>query len=177
MFPLKLNFSLSFIQPLKISLLGANTLILFQLCFSHNKKDVFIFPNLGHKKYIPLLKYFSIASFCNLSLVFIIYNYINYSGEVYTYTWDVDNTAWVISEQVLTIDFGKKIGIKKSSAQITQRYRLDELIGQQVLAVVNFPPRQIADFMSEVLVLGTYSENGVVLITPQKKVANGDKLG
>ena len=73
----------------------------------------------------------------------------------------------------LTIDFGKK----KSSAQITQRYRLDELIGQQVLAVVNFPPRQIADFMSEVLVLGTYSENGVVLITPQKKVANGDKLG
>lgn len=77
----------------------------------------------------------------------------------------------------LTIDFGKKIGIKKSSAQITQRYRLDELIGQQVLAVVNFPPRQIADFMSEVLVLGTYSENGVVLITPQKNVANGDKLG
>lgn len=77
----------------------------------------------------------------------------------------------------LTIDFGKKIGIKKSSAQITQRYKLDELIGQQVLAVVNFPSRQIADFMSEVLVLGTYSENGVVLITPQKKVANGDKLG
>ena len=77
----------------------------------------------------------------------------------------------------LKIDFGENIGIKKSSAQITQRYRLDELIGQQVLAVVNFPPRQIADFMSEVLVLGTYSENGVVLITPQKEVANGDKLG
>lgn len=47
----------------------------------------------------------------------------------------------------------------------------------QVLAVVNFPPRQIADFMSEVLVLGTYSEGGVVLITPDKKVCNGDKLG
>ena len=52
-----------------------------------------------------------------------------------------------------------------------------ELIGKQVLAVVNFPPRQIADFMSEVLVLGTYSEGGVVLITPDKKVQNGDKLG
>ena len=77
----------------------------------------------------------------------------------------------------LTIDFGKKIGIKKSSAQITEQYKLEELVGQQILAVVNFPPRQIADFMSEVLVLGTYSENGVVLITPQKKVANGDKLG
>ena len=53
----------------------------------------------------------------------------------------------------------------------------EELIGKQVLAVVNFPPRQIADFMSEVLVLGTYSEGGVVLITPDKAVKNGDKLG
>ncbi len=77
----------------------------------------------------------------------------------------------------LTIDFGKEIGIKKSSAQITEQYKLEELVGQQILAVVNFLPRQIADFMSEVLVLGTYSKNGVVLITPEKKVANGDKLG
>lgn len=77
----------------------------------------------------------------------------------------------------LKIDFGKEIGIKKSSAQITERYSADELIGKQVLAVVNFPPRQIADFMSEVLVLGTYSNGGVVLITPEKKVHNGDKLG
>ena len=77
----------------------------------------------------------------------------------------------------LTIDFGDDIGIKKSSAQITLQYKKEELIGQQILAVVNFPPRQIADFMSEVLVLGTYSEGGVVLITPEKKVANGDKLG
>ena len=77
----------------------------------------------------------------------------------------------------LTIDFGDDIGIKKSSAQITLRYQKEELIGKQILAVVNFPPRQIADFMSEVLVLGTYSEGGVVLITPEKKVANGDKLG
>lgn len=77
----------------------------------------------------------------------------------------------------LKIDFGKEIGIKKSSAQITERYSANELIGKQVLAVVNFPPRQIADFMSEVLVLGTYSDGGVVLITPDKPVNNGDKLG
>ena len=77
----------------------------------------------------------------------------------------------------LKIDFGKDLGVKKSSAQITQKYSADELIGKQVLAVVNFPPRQIADFMSEVLVLGTYSEGGVVLITPEREVKNGDKLG
>ena len=77
----------------------------------------------------------------------------------------------------LLIDFGEEIGIKKSSAQITKLYSPDELRGKQVLAVVNFPPRQIADFMSEVLVLGTYSSDGVVLITPDKKVNNGDKLG
>ena len=77
----------------------------------------------------------------------------------------------------LKIDFGKEIGTKKSSAQITEQYSTDELVGKQVLAVVNFPPRQIADFMSEVLVLGTYSDGGVVLITPDKPVDNGDKLG
>lgn len=77
----------------------------------------------------------------------------------------------------LVVDFGPEIGTKKSSAQITQHYTPEELVGRQVLAVVNFPPRQIADFMSEVLVLGTYSEGGVVLIAPDKRVANGDKLG
>ena len=77
----------------------------------------------------------------------------------------------------LEIDFGEEIGVKRSSAQITDRYTSDELVGKQVLAVVNFPPRQIANFMSEVLVLGTYSEGGVVLISPDKKVKNGDKLG
>lgn len=77
----------------------------------------------------------------------------------------------------LKIDFGKDLGVKKSSAQITEKYSADELTGKQILAVVNFPPRQIADFMSEVLVLGTYSEGGVVLIAPERKVNNGDKLG
>lgn len=77
----------------------------------------------------------------------------------------------------LQVDFGAEIGVKCSSAQITDHYKPEELIGKQVLAVVNFPPRQIADFMSEVLVLGTYSEGGVVLITPDKEVKNGDKLG
>ena len=74
-------------------------------------------------------------------------------------------------------DLGEELGVKKSSAQITDHYTPEELIGKQVLAVVNFPPRQIADFMSEALVLGTYSEGGVGLIAPDKPVKNGDKLG
>ena len=77
----------------------------------------------------------------------------------------------------LTIDFGEELGIKKSSAQITEVYKKEELIGKQILAVVNFPPKQVANIISEVLVLGTYSKNGVVLITTDKKVDNGDKLG
>jgi tRNA-binding protein len=77
----------------------------------------------------------------------------------------------------LELDFGEELGVKRSSAQITQQYTCEELVGKQVLAVVNFPPRQIANFFSEVLVLGTYSEGGGVLITPDKPVANGDKLG
>jgi tRNA-binding protein len=77
----------------------------------------------------------------------------------------------------LWVDFGEEIGIKKSSAQITECYKEEELIGKQVLGVVNFPPRQIADFMSEVLVLGIYSSKGVVLIQPQQSVNKGDKLG
>ncbi len=77
----------------------------------------------------------------------------------------------------LTIDFGASIGIKKSSAQITELYTPESLKGKQILAIVNFPPRQIANFVSEVLVLGTYSQEGVVLIKPDQKVADGDKLG
>ncbi|MBE6789313.1 MAG: tRNA-binding protein [Ruminococcaceae bacterium] len=76
----------------------------------------------------------------------------------------------------LTVDLGQ-MGIKTSSAQICEKYSAEELINKQVLCVVNFPPRQIADVKSEVLVLGTYSEGGVVLTVPDKKVKNGDKLG
>ena len=77
----------------------------------------------------------------------------------------------------LVVDMGEELGLKRSSAQITQHYTPEELVGQQVLAVVNFPPRQIANSFSEILVLGTYSEGGVVLIAPERAVKNGDKLG
>ena len=77
----------------------------------------------------------------------------------------------------LWLDFGEDIGIKKSSAQICECYHPEDLIGKQILGVVNFASRQIMDFMSEVLVLGTYSAQGVVLIQPEQGVKNGDKLG
>lgn len=77
----------------------------------------------------------------------------------------------------LRIDFGPEIGEKKSSAQITRHYRPDELIGRQVLAVVNFPPRQIGPFLSEVLVLGVPDAEGeVVLIGPGHDVPLGGRL-
>ncbi len=77
----------------------------------------------------------------------------------------------------LTIDFGE-LGIKQSSAQITHHYNYKELIGVQVIAVVNFPPKQIANFFSECLVLGVYDENHqVVLLKADKKMQNGDKIG
>ena len=77
----------------------------------------------------------------------------------------------------LTVDFGAEIGQKRSSAQITVHYRIDELVGKQVAAVVNFPPKQIGKFMSEVLVLGFPDAAGeVVLIAPDKAVPNGGKL-
>ena len=77
----------------------------------------------------------------------------------------------------LVIDFGAEIGQRKSSVQITVHYQPGELIGRQVAAVVNFPPRQIGKFMSEVLTLGFPDGNGaVVLIAPDKKIPNGGKL-
>jgi tRNA-binding protein len=77
----------------------------------------------------------------------------------------------------LRIDFGAAIGIKRSSAQITKHYTPEELIGRQVMAVVNFPPRQIGPVMSEVLTLGFPDEEGqVVLAAVDKKVPNGGKL-
>jgi tRNA-binding protein len=77
----------------------------------------------------------------------------------------------------LTIDFGE-IGTKKSSAQICAHYSKDELIGKQIVAVVNFPPKQIANFVSECLVLGVYdSNNDVILLQPSSPVQNGGKIG
>lgn len=76
----------------------------------------------------------------------------------------------------LEIDFGP-LGIKRSSAQITHHYTKEELIGKQIIAVVNFPSKQIGKFLSEVLVLGLADENGMIVLTqPTKKVPNGSKL-
>ncbi len=77
----------------------------------------------------------------------------------------------------LTVDFGAEIGLRQSSAQLTGLYRPEELPGRQVLGVVNFPPKRVAGFVSEVLVLGVYAGEGVVLIAPDRKVRNGDRLG
>ena len=77
----------------------------------------------------------------------------------------------------LWVDFGGEIGVKKSSAQITVHYDPEALIGRQVMAVVNFPPRQIGKFMSEILVLGVSDESGaIVLLSPDKPVANGERM-
>ncbi|HYD92170.1 MAG TPA: tRNA-binding protein [Flavobacterium sp.] len=78
----------------------------------------------------------------------------------------------------LTIDFGAEIGIRKSSAQITKRYGKEELKGRQIVAVVNFPKKQIGKFMSECLVLGAVGQEGdVVLLAPDFKVENGLRIG
>ena len=77
----------------------------------------------------------------------------------------------------MQVDFGGDLGVKKSSAQVTAHYSPESLIGRQVMAVVNFPPRQIGKFMSEVLVLGVPDENGeVVLIAPDQDVPTGVRL-
>lgn len=77
----------------------------------------------------------------------------------------------------LWVDFGPEIGVLKTSAQITNRYSIQDLINEQVMGIVNFESRQIANFMSECLVLGIYSESGVVLIGPKSSCNNGEKLG
>lgn len=79
---------------------------------------------------------------------------------------------------ILQVDFGEEIGIRKSSAQITDLYEKQKLMGRQVVAVVNFPPKQIGPIKSECLVTGFYREDGaVVLAVPDQEVANGAKLG
>ncbi len=78
----------------------------------------------------------------------------------------------------LTIDFGREIGMRKSSAQITKRYEKEALIGKQIIAVVNFPKKQIGKFMSECLVLGSVeAEQDIVLLTSDIKVENGLRVG
>ena len=78
----------------------------------------------------------------------------------------------------ITVDFGPEIGTKRSSAQVTDLYSKEELLGQQVIGVVNFPVKQIGPMQSEFLVCGFYRENGaVVLAVPQQPVPNGAKLG
>jgi tRNA-binding protein len=78
----------------------------------------------------------------------------------------------------LTIDFGENIGLRQSSAQLTKFYNISQLINRQIIAVLNFPPRQIADFSSECLVLGIYDENSdVILLEPERNVKNGCKIG
>jgi len=78
---------------------------------------------------------------------------------------------------ILTIDFGKTIGVKISSAQITQNYTLEELIGKQISAVINFPPKRVAGVKSEVLLLAVVSkDSGTILIEATKDVVNGDKI-
>ncbi len=78
----------------------------------------------------------------------------------------------------LKVDFGAELGVKQSSAQITVHYRKEDLLNRQVIAVVNFPPKQIADFISECLVLGVYdANNDVILLQPERQVVNGNKIG
>ena len=77
----------------------------------------------------------------------------------------------------LMLDFGPELGTRKTSAQITMRYSKEELMGQQVIAVINFPKKQIANFMSECLVLGAVQKDDVVLLKPETKIPNGLQIG
>ena len=78
---------------------------------------------------------------------------------------------------ILTIDFGEKIGIKKSSAQLKQNYDCKSIVGKQILAVINFPPKQIGNILSEVLILGLPDKNNEpILISPDIEIKNGKKI-
>ena len=87
------------------------------------------------------------------------------------------NTKLRKPSYVLKIDFGDKIGVKKSSAQLTKNYKIEQLLSKQIAAVINFPKKQIGDLISEVLVLGFPDNNNEpILISPDKKLANGGRL-
>ena len=99
----------------------------------------------------------------------------------------VDIRAWTIVDvqdfpeiknpsYKIWVDFGKQLWIKKTSAQVTKLYSKEELLGRQILGVVNFPPKQIGKFMSEFLITGVYTDEGVVLSSLERKVENGLKL-
>lgn len=78
----------------------------------------------------------------------------------------------------VVVDFGPEIGIRKSSAQITGHYSLDDLVGKQIIAVVNFPPKQIGPFISECLIMGAYDAVGrVILLQPERSSPNGARIG
>jgi tRNA-binding protein len=77
----------------------------------------------------------------------------------------------------LEIDFGVELGVKRSSAQITRHYRPAELVGRRVIAIVNFAPKRIGPFVSEVLVLGAYDDGEVILLSPDRPVTPGSKIG
>lgn len=79
---------------------------------------------------------------------------------------------------ILEIDFGEEVGVKNTSAQVTRLYRKEELLGRQVIAVLNFPPKQIGGFMSEVLVLGALCDGGrVILLQPEREAPLGSRVG
>ena len=78
----------------------------------------------------------------------------------------------------MTIDFGSEIGILKTSAQVTKLYSIDDLMNKQIIAVINFPPKQIANIMSECLVMGVIDNHeDVILLNPERKVENGSRIG
>lgn len=103
-------------------------------------------------------------------------DFMNVAIHVGTVISAKDNVKARKPAYVLEVDFGEKMGIKVTSAQITDKYALHDLPGRQVVAVTNFPPLKIAGVKSEVLVLGVVSESGVVLLKPDEEVANGLKI-
>ncbi len=103
-------------------------------------------------------------------------NFIKFKINVGTILSSEKNVKATNPAFVLNIDFGPNIGIKKTSAQITN-YNLNELVGLQVIAVTNFPPKQIAGVISEVLVLGGITKSGIKLLTIDEKVKNGTIIG